>query len=91
MYCEGFWGEGVCTKDMNFCGEPTADFDEFASILRTYYEAHRETLADRHWFPGGREPDLTGGHADEFMLGMINEFRRIDGERLRQLAQIARA
>ena len=43
MYCEGFWGEGVCTADMSFCGEPTADFDEVGRCLRVYYEAHRET------------------------------------------------
>lgn len=82
MYCEGYWKEGVCIKDMHFCGEPTSDFDEAGRCMRVYYEAHRENFWDRSKFNTHRWRE---GLADEFMLGLINEIRRIDEERKRQL------
>jgi hypothetical protein len=79
MYCEGYWGEGVCISDMGFCGEPTADFDESARCLRAWYEAHREG-----WYDRWRGPQRIG-LADEFMLGMLNEVHRINCERQAQV------
>jgi hypothetical protein len=76
MYCEGYWGEGVCISDMGFCGEPTADFDEAGRCLRAWYESHRESWWDRLWF--NRRWRFS---ADEFMLGMLNEVHRINCER----------
>ena len=85
MYCEGFWGEGVCIADMSFCGEPTADFDSTASYVRRWYEAHRESWFDRHQInPLSAAPDRSGVHADEFMLGFLNEVYRVDEECKRQ-------
>lgn len=77
MFCEGYWKEGVCTADMKFCGEPTADGDAVATYVRAYYEAHREGWRDRYrkqwqWA------------ADEFILGLIGEVRRVQQERERQ-------
>jgi hypothetical protein len=83
MYCEGYWGEGVCIADMKFCGEPTADFDEAGRCLRVWYEAHRETWWDRNTF-SRNQTRLRVGCADEFMLGLLNEVRRIDCERERR-------
>ena len=84
MYCEGFWNEGVCIKDMYFCGEPTADGDAAAEYLRVWYEKHRETWWERrklvnkngHWI---------SDRADNLMLGLINEVTRINSEKKRQL------
>lgn len=77
MYCEGYWNEGVCTKDMQFCGEPTADGDEAARCLRVWYEIHREDLRERLW------RKTHEGLADEFMLSLAGEVRRIEEERQR--------
>lgn len=77
MYCEGYWGEGVCTADMNFCGEPTADGDEIARCVRVWYEAHRETWRDRSRFLSKYGRMWERGFADEFMLGLINEIARV--------------
>lgn len=75
MYCEGYWGEGVCVADMHFCGEPTSDGDSVAEYVRVWYEAHRESCVNRK----------TGSAlADEFMLGLINEVYRVQQERDRQ-------
>lgn len=83
MYCEGFWREGVCTTDMHFCGEPTADFDEAGRVLRVWYEAHREMWWDRQ--PMSKNQRLLSmGTADEFMLAMLNEVSRIKQESERQ-------
>lgn len=76
MYCEGFWGEGVCIADMSFCGEPTADGDEAARCLRVWYEAHRETWWERSRINKRGQP-WAYGLADDFMIGMMNEVARI--------------
>ena len=60
------------TLDLEFCSDPTANGDQVASYVRQWYEDHREGWCDRHWFPTMREPDRTGGHADEFMLRFVN-------------------
>lgn len=83
MYCEGFLHEGLCTTDMHFCGEPTADFDERGRCLRVWYEAHRESWWDRSLI-SKNQALLRMGTADEFMLGLLNEVYRIDQERQRQ-------
>lgn len=83
LYCEGFWKEGVCIKDMNFCGEPTADGDEEARCLRIWYEAHRETYWDRSKF---NKYAWRKGLADEFILGLIQEVARIQQERIKRVA-----
>lgn len=83
MYCEGFWGEGVCTKDMHFCGEPTADFDAMGSYLRDWYEKNRESWWERR---SERWPPRLGT-ADGFILGLIQEVERIKAERDRQTAK----
>jgi hypothetical protein len=80
MYCEGYWGEGVCIADMKFCGEPTSDGDQVASYVRVWYEAHRESWWQRLWF--NRQWRFS---ADEFMLGLINEVSRVEQERDRQI------
>lgn len=69
MYCEGDWGEGVCSADIGWCSDATANFDEAGRCLRAWYEAHRETWWDRR----RRREEC----ADEFMLGLINEVQRI--------------
>lgn len=60
--------------------DPTARGDRKATLLRWWYEQNRETLWDRYK-PGiiGRSPDRDGSHADEFMLCLLAEVRRIDG------------
>lgn len=80
MYCEGYWNEGVCIADMQFCGEPTADGDIAASYLRVWYEAHRES-----WYERLGKPWLS--FADNLMLGLMAEVRRIKNERQRQEEQ----
>jgi hypothetical protein len=77
MYCEGFWSEGVCISDMHFCGEPTADFDAKGEYLRVWYEKHRETWWDRSRYSKNQQL-LNAGCADEFILGLLNEVRRIE-------------
>jgi hypothetical protein len=91
MYCEGYWGEGVCTADMNFCGEPTADGDAVADYARRWYEINRETWCDRHRICNllGAAPDRSGVHADEFMLSFIGEIYRIQEEGKRQAVKRA--
>jgi hypothetical protein len=77
MYCEGYWGEGVCIADMHFSGEPTSDGDNAAEYLRVWYEAHREGWNERRkkrWL-------IT---ADNLMLGLMNEMHRIESERQRR-------
>lgn len=62
-----------------FSSEPTARGDEIAAMVRAYYEANRETWWQRHK-PGilpGRSPDRDGTHADDFILGLINEVNRV--------------
>ena len=82
MYCPGYWGKGVCTADMSFCGEPTADGDAVAGYVRQWYEIHRESWCARHSIcnPLGPGPDRSGVHADEFMLSFINEVGRVQAE-----------
>lgn len=86
MYCEGFWGEGVCTADMHFCGEPTADGDAAAGYLRAWYEANRESWWDR--CSANRLGRAWEWACDEFMLGLMAEVRRINNECERQLAAL---
>lgn len=84
MYCEGYWGEGVCTAEMHFCGEPTADGDTVAGYVRTWYEKHRETWWDR--FPLSKNQQLlSAGCADEFMLAFIGEVGRVKTEARKQI------
>ncbi len=73
MYCEGYWGEGVCTADMHFGSEPTSRGDQKAEYLRVWYEAHRESWFERWWRPVWKM-----GLADNFMLGLLQEVRRIE-------------
>lgn len=80
MYCEGYWGEGVCLADMAFSSDPTSVGDEMADYLRRWYELNRETWWDRH----RPSADRRGFHADNFMLSLINEVSRIQGEAERQ-------
>lgn len=85
MFCAGYRGEGVCTADMRFCGEPTADGDIAAEYLRIWYERNRETWWDRNnWGIWGSAPDRAGVHADNFMLRLMGEMGRINAERQRQ-------
>lgn len=83
MYCEGYWGEGVCIADMHFCGESTSDGDSVAEYVRVWYEAHREGWCDRH-APFGVNRKIGSALADEFVLGLINEVYRVQQERDRQ-------
>ena len=84
LFCEGFWGEGVCTADMRFSSDPTSRGDEISDYVRRWYEINRETWRDRHWTPFGCAPDRSGVHADEFMLSFIAEVRRVTTEADRQ-------
>lgn len=78
MYCEGFWGRGVCIVDMHSSSDPTSRGDNIAEYLRVWYEANRETWLDRHYVLGlNSVPDRNGVHADEFMLALLNEVGRI--------------
>lgn len=74
MYCEGFWGEGVCTSDMYFGTDPTSAGDQEAYYLRQWYEAHRESWWERR----GKRWELW---ADNLMLGLMNEMARIRAAR----------
>jgi hypothetical protein len=65
---------GVSEKDMSFDTEPTARGDQIAAYLRVWYEANRELWWDRTPFGYGG-PDRIW--ADNLMLGLIGEVRRI--------------
>jgi hypothetical protein len=80
MYCEGYWGEGVCAADMYFGSEPTAAGDAVARYLRDWYEHNRESWWDRH----RPSADRNGSHADEFMLSLLNEVARIQAAAVRE-------
>jgi hypothetical protein len=54
---------------MEFSTEPTAQADDIASYVRAWYEAHRET-----WWQRLRRREEC---ADDFMLGLIEEVRRV--------------
>jgi hypothetical protein len=84
MYCEGFWGEGVCIADMEFSYDPTSRGDEIAEYVRIWYELNRESFCDRHHCPFRAAPDRSGVHADEFMLSFIGEVWRVTAEADRQ-------
>jgi hypothetical protein len=76
MYCEGYWGEGVCLADMRFSIDPTSRGDEIAEYVRQWYEIHRET-----WWQHRRGvSDRSRGIDDEFMLSFIAEVRRVTAE-----------
>ena len=63
-----------------FTGEPTADADIAAEFMRGWYEANRETWWERH-SPFGAGPDREGSHADEFMLALMAQCRRVETAR----------
>ena len=87
MYCEGFWGEGICIADMKFSSDPTSVGDEIADYVRYWYERNRETWFDRHQInPFGAATDRSGVHADEFMLRFIGEVGRVSAEAEKQKA-----
>lgn len=84
----------VPTKDMHFCGEPTADFDAAGEYLRVWYDANCPELHLGGW-RGALKRGLRRimfGYVDYdldrdrhgFMLGLIAEVARIRNERLRQ-------
>lgn len=56
--------------------DPTARGDMKASLLRRWYEAHRPSWWRRRF---GLCPPNRNDVADEFMLGLLQEARRIDG------------
>jgi hypothetical protein len=58
---------------MRFSSDPTSRGDEVAAFVRQWYETNRESWWDRHR-PGA---DRKGVHADEFMIGFINEVGRV--------------
>ena len=64
-----------------FCGEPTADGDIMADWLRQWYEANRESWFDRHW-PFGINRRHGSALADEWMLGFIQQFNRVQKARV---------
>lgn len=80
MYCEGYWGDGVCTADMGFSTDPTARSDEIADYVRHWYEINRETWWQHRRGIANRSRCV----ADEFMLGLIAEVRRVTQEADRQ-------
>ena len=53
--------------------DQTARGDMEADLMRYWYERNRETWWDRH----RPNADRKGIHADEFILGLMNEARRI--------------
>ncbi len=83
------------TSAMHFCGEPTADFDEAGNHLRTWYDANCPELHLGGWRAALRRGirRVLFGYRDYdvdrdrhwLMLGLINEVRRIETERLRQV------
>ena len=60
-------------EDLFFPSEPTARGDQIASYVRQWYEKNRESW----WTRLGQDSDRSGTHADEFMLGFIQEVNRI--------------
>ena len=54
--------------------DPTSAGDMRADLMRRWYERNREGWFDRH----RPSADRKGFHADEWMLGLMNEARRID-------------
>jgi hypothetical protein len=54
--------------------DPTSAGDMRAELMRWWYEKNRETWWDRHRLSADRK----GIHADEWMLGLMNEASRID-------------
>jgi hypothetical protein len=89
----GWWWEfskcKVCTADMHFCGEPTSDGDAVAEYVRVWYEANRETWFDRH-APFGINRKNGCALADEFILSLIGEVRRVNDECERQTKGLPR-
>ena len=55
--------------------DPTARGDMKADLLRRWYEANRDGWWRRHF---GMCPPNRGDVADELMLGLMQEMRRID-------------
>ena len=53
--------------------DPTERGDRQAELLRRWYEHNRETWWDRH----RPNADRSGTHADEWMLGLMQEMDRI--------------
>lgn len=53
--------------------DPTSAGDMRADLMRRWYERNRETWWDRH----RPSADRKGIHADEWMLGLMNEANRI--------------
>lgn len=85
---------GVPVQEMNFCGDPTADFDTAGVYLRQWYEANCPELNLGGWRAalrrgirrvlfGYRDYDLDRDRHN-LMLGLISEVARIDAERERQ-------
>ncbi len=56
--------------------DPASRGDMEASLVRRWYEKNRETWWARH-SPFGAGPDRSGAHADEFMLRLIGEVKRV--------------
>jgi hypothetical protein len=72
----------VSKANMHFSGEPTSDGDTAAEYMRAWYEANRETDRQRT----GKPWEL--GTADNFILGLMNEARRIEDECTRQTKRV---
>ncbi len=64
------------TNDLEFSSDPTSRSDEIADYVRQWYEQHRETWFERH-SPFGTNRKRGSALADEFMLGLIAEVRRV--------------
>ena len=86
LYCEGYWGEGVCIADMAFSRDPTARGDEIGDYVRQWYERNRESWWSRHRPQFFSYRDNSGVVADNFILAMIGEVGRVQREADRQMA-----
>ncbi len=84
MYCEGYWGEGVCTSDMYFGHDPTAAGDVMAKYVRIWYEKHRESWWNRHRPQIFSFRDNSGVVADNFILSLIAEVIRVQEARRKE-------
>lgn len=73
LYCPDLTKVGICTADMGWCHDPTANGDADAGYLRVWYEAHREG----YWEHRRRREEC----ADEFMLALMSEVQRIQRAR----------